>query len=714
MILVQKTYFVNSNALPATWHLTSTNSCATAQELTGTTEDGNIVLNLLFNNTTCFNLADFTLVVTDNCGAVTTLSFDVANVCSGWTASISQDTDFNFQANIVGSGTFTYQWNYNTDVFETSPFDNQAGGYLSLQLLGSPTHQMELVELIVTDSVGCTQSFQHNFSLVAPVGKNSNLVMSCVEVLETNPVGVTGEVNKQSKVFTLNFTPPFSRTIDWSTLEFSNVSNIFPLHLGNGQVIIYANSTFTATSALVKARVKDSLGVWSNQISIGIIVPACFDEKPITIDENYVFAPGEATVSGVTYIPLENLVAADEEINWSTFTFVAGAGQTLVSATSLTTPFATVAVGVDRRAAYTVTTLPTTACADTIKWIVANTDGIYSRQGRIYFDYSVAAAPVTVANTTCAVCGSSQTIQPLSNDTGKIDPSSFTVTTAPTKGSYQFNNPDFTYIANNQASGTDTISYKVANPDGHFSNISNITVTVVCSGEDNALTACTSSSLDFTDYLSSWATAGGTWTQDAGNPDTVSLVDPTDVDFTGNDPGTYLFYYTVTSGGCSHEMTLTVNAVATSTNNTCANATVMSWPAQNTVSGEILPCDTDSTLETSPGAVQNPRTWNTVHSPDHWFKFTTNATVAGYITVSGIAYKSQGIVNPQIALYSSDGTPCTTDDFNYIASTAETNGAKYKQLAFEGLTASTQYWIRITSGGSTTNVGKYNLTLQGA
>lgn len=720
MILQYKTYAINTTSLPANWTLVSNNACATAEQLTGVTEDGNIFLTLQFQNEACFNVAEYRLVVENACGRVETIRFKPTNNCSGWTVNLTDDNQFNFQAVVTGTGSYDYQWAYNTSVFELSPTDDSANGFLSLQLKnGEPLSNSESLTLTVTDSLGCTQQLQHTFSVCQPQGSNMNLAMSCGTF--TEPIrGTSGVINRSTPVVMATFLACANRVLDWKSLQFSNVpANIFPIHFSNGQFIVYANSQYNnQNSILIKARVKDDLGVWSEYINIGIAIPSCLEKSsPVTIDTSYVFKPGEAAVSAVVYKALEDNIATDETLDWSTFTFVAGAGQTLVSATSLTTANASVVLGVDRRLKYTVASVPTDTRADTVKWRVSTLSGLKSKEGRVYFDYSVAAAPVAVADSACVVCGGTKTIQPLANDTGVINPNSFTVTTAPTKGNYTFDNPDLTFIANTQTSGSDTLAYKVANPDGNFSNTVNVTYTIYCAGADNQTTKCTGATVNFTSFLSSWASSGGTWTQAGTNPDTVSLGSPSSVSFSGKPAGTYVFTYTVSSGGCTDAMTLTIYLKTASTNDNCSNATVMSWPVSSpggstSISSEILACDTDSTIESPASTLQNPSSWNSTYGPDHWYKFTTSTIVQGSVTVDSTSFPT-GINNPQIAIMRSTATPCAVNDFVMVAQGAATNNERIKTVNFSGLTASTVYWIRISGGGATSNTGKYVITLTG-
>lgn len=723
MILQYKTFEINTTSLPATWTLTSNQACATAEQLTGTTTDGNIFLGLQFQNESCFNVAQYTLTVIDSCGRVEAIKINPINNCSGWSLSLTDDNQFNFQAVVIGgNGSQTYQWIYNTSVFELSPTDDSENGYLSLQLKsGEPIPNSETLTLIVQDSNGCVQQLQHTFSVCQAQGSTINLAMSCATFADPIP-GTTGIIDRATRVSGFRYTPCAGRTIDWSTLQFSNVpANIFPIQINNDRFIVYANTLYNnSVSPVIKARVKDNLGVWSEYVNIGLTVPTCTKGiVPITINSEYVFAPGEGVVGAIAYKALEDHVATDETLDWSTFTFVPGSGQTLVTATSLTTANASVILGVDRRLKYTVASVPTDTRADTVKWRISTESGLKSKEGRVYFDYSVATAPVAVADAICVVCGGTTTIQPLANDTGVINPTSFTVTAIPTKGNYTFNNPDLTFTANTQTSGTDTLTYKVANPDGNFSNTTNVTYTIYCAGEDNRASKCTGATVNFTSFLSSWASSGGTWTQSGSNPDTVSLGSPSSVSFSGKPAGTYVFTYTVTSGGCTDAMTLTIYLKTASTNDNCTTATVVAWPASapgssTTVAGEILECDTDYTLETVAGVDQNPGSWNTSHSGDIWYSFTTSAVVLGSVTINGSTYGSQGIRNPQVALYSGG---CTIDTFTIVANASETNGGQSLTLNFPTLSATTAYKIRVTSGeyqGSATGgIGKFNLTLTG-
>lgn len=83
--------------------------------------------------------------------------------------------------------------------------------------------------------------------------------------------------------------------------------------------------------------------------------------------------------------------------------------------------------------------------------------------------------------------------------------------------------------------------------------------------------------------LLSGASSGGTWSTTslcghvATNPDAIDLTDPTSVDFTGKTPGTYTFYYSVDSIGCTPDCE-TVTVIAAS----CCDVTIDS--ITNTIS----------------------------------------------------------------------------------------------------------------------------------
>lgn len=713
MIKVQYTYTVDTDQFPISWILTSDNDCGTATEVSGTSTDSNIDLEFILDSEDCFNNISYSLVATDNCGSTTSVSihkdsvlFPLDNPCSNFLTGLSNNNNLGFTASVL-SGVYRYNWIFNDLVFEETSNSNPDGGYLELQYkTGEPIGATETVTVIVTNASGCERSDSVTFANTQATGEVFSLSMSCSEILK-QVVGTNGTLNRVSNLKQLTFTPTAGKTIDWGTLVFENVpTNVFVIHEGLGKIRVYANTLVSSGTRIIKARVKDSTGLYSQYTLFVLYVPNCpVVETPVTITDNYVVPTG-SVVSDVLYSNIENLTASFEDIDWDTFTFIAGTGQTLVSATELTTANASVEFLPSRKAKYTITALPVAACADIVKWRISDTNGTISNEGRLYFDYEPSTAPVTSAIANCAPCGGVRVLTPSASTTGVFNDTTFNLTSSPSRGSASYTAPNLTYIANLQESGSDVFGYTFTNPDGVTSNTSTITITVICAGADNSDTICNSGTINFEDYLSTYATAGGTWSASFGNPGTPSLATPTAVDFTGEPVGTYAFTYTVNSGSCNDRMNLVITVTTGSANNACANAISMAHPISSISNATIVACDTITNVFTSGNL---PSTWDSTTAKDVWFKFTTGATnLNTTITIDGSSFGAQGITNPQVAIYNSD--PCTIGTATLVSQAATTDNTRSVSTNIT-LSAITTYHVRVSAPPS--NLGKFNIYVNG-
>lgn len=267
-------------------------------------------------------------------------------------------------------------------------------------------------------------------------------------------------------------------------------------------------------------------------------------------------------------------------IDWSTFTFIAGTGQTLVNATTLTSTNST-ASGVTFDPATRVITyeFDTANCiVDVVQFTVEDEDGNISNVGVWYIDTEDLTAPVAVNDSSTLAAGASSSVNAISNDTGNINPSSYEVVTAPTKVTLT-NNLDgtFTIAAPADEEGSDSFTYKFQSPDGLSSNTATVNITIQNAGTGTSGTICGTSGIDITSYLDGSVTAGGSWAADAGNPSSPSLAVPTAVDFSAATAGTYLFTYTIGSSSATITLELpdysvTIDSVSTPTSNPIASS----------------------------------------------------------------------------------------------------------------------------------------------
>lgn len=270
-------------------------------------------------------------------------------------------------------------------------------------------------------------------------------------------------------------------------------------------------------------------------------------------------------------------MAACNNIDWSTFTFVATGNQTLVSTTSLT---GVQGAAVFNQATRTIEyTAGSGSCdVEVIQYTVEDLDGNISNLAQWYINFENLVAPVAVNDSFSIAAGSLHTFDASSNDTGDINPSSYQIVTSPTKMTVT-NNLDGTFTINipEESEGSDSFTYKCASPDGVESNTATVSVTIQNAGTGLSDTICGVAGVDLTSFLGGSVTAGGSWAADAGNPSAPSIATPTSVDFSSANAGTYQFTYTVGSSSATITLELpdysvVINNVSTPTNNPLASS----------------------------------------------------------------------------------------------------------------------------------------------
>lgn len=268
---------------------------------------------------------------------------------------------------------------------------------------------------------------------------------------------------------------------------------------------------------------------------------------------------------------------ACDNIDWSTFTFVATGNQTLVSAVSLTGVMgAAVFNPATREIEYTV---GSGSCdVEVIQFTVEDTDGNISNVGRWYIDFEDITAPVAVNDSLTLSAGEESSVNAASNDTGDINLGSYEIVTVPTKVTVT-NNLDgtFTVYAPEDQEGSDSFTYKFQNPDGISSNTGTVNITIQNAGTGTSSDICPIAGINLTSFLDGSVTAGGSWSADTANPSSPSIATPTSVNFSTANAGTYLFTYTVGSSTATITLELldysvTIDTVSTPTNNPIAGS----------------------------------------------------------------------------------------------------------------------------------------------
>ena len=326
--------------------------------------------------------------------------------------------------------------------------------------------------------------------------------------------------------------------------------------------LILENNTFE-----IQFRVQDNRGIWSNTGIISLVVNVCTStvELPARSRTQVVqLQEGENTSGTEVTFELEVYAAPEEEIDWTTFTFLAGPNQTLAKPDLLTgVNGGALKVPGCKTVTYTVGAGPSYENAELLQYQVDTKDGQTTNIGRVYIDFVPSTTPTTVDDTVTTKADLPTSIDVLSNDTGLLNKASVVITTNPTQvGATAVPNADGTVTFYSPGAGADTFQYKVRNTDDILSAAATVTVTVNNSGVANNKNQCKVSGVSLFDFLTAPYSTGGTWTASGSNPTALVISTPTNVDFSSAAAGEYEFTYSVGSSPNDVSTTVTVTVPA--------------------------------------------------------------------------------------------------------------------------------------------------------
>lgn len=541
-----------------TYKLTKNVNCIGITPSSGTIQGSSQTINFefLFSDQACI-LNPITLNLESDTNCSNSIAFYVSNPCENISTQIVNNFDSGnplaFSVLVTGATQpYTTEWQYDTTIMEAV----QEGDSLKLQLkTGVTVPPNTFVRAKVTDFNNCVSETVYSYQFQAPTALNASSNINCIPDTIIDGKEVAG----QSGIVNLDADTPAGTTLDYDTVEFINpYSDLFIKRISPTQIQALSQVRAVTGTKSIQWSVKNTLGIRSNYGLLSFVVPSCNVTSEIFFNNEIVkLTPTQAQVAQIIYVEIEDNIIGDPD--WDTFTFKAGTGQTLNSATSLTTQNGTVELTTGRRLKYTVTSL--TLPIDPIMMTIENTDGVRSNTGTVTLDFEAEAAPVLSAQSVDVATGSSVTIDLLDSATGNPKANTIIITDAPDNGSYVLGTDgNLIYTPSINIEDTDSISYKVANYDGVFSAEQTTTISIIHAGISAIKSLCSpSASYNLLAQLGLGVTTGGTWTADGSNPSVVSLVDPTDVDFSLADDGVYKFNYQVTQGTATDTATVTVN-----------------------------------------------------------------------------------------------------------------------------------------------------------
>lgn len=431
--------------------------------------------------------------ITDAKGCTTTHSPVVVNNPCNLQNTITTNGEFVFVATTTGgSGTYTYEWIYDTGIFQPIGNVDETDNQISFRLLDTTT--TTLVQCVVTDSNGCSTTTSYSYNICRPTwGATRGMTLRCVE--NTTLTGCSLVPTSIYNNFPLDglIKPCANQVIDWTTLEFSNTSGLCIVNHNNGK-ISGASSNPNGVGYLVTISVKTTSGIKSQDLQLIVTAPICVADDPVVAINNSFQITANESIGSVINLNSSNRVAG-KSIDWGTLQIT-------------TAPtFGTATINPNGDILYTITDLVTTPnVPDIIKWKIGSTTG-YMAYGTDTILRDALAAPTTTTEIICAKCQESTPAFDLTaNDTGDIDKQSVTIVlNDPDVIITKDSNHDFVFTTLPTASFNNLNTYKVANTQGVYSANQNFIVRSACVGEDktptNDLTCKVSKTFDLIDMF---------------------------------------------------------------------------------------------------------------------------------------------------------------------------------------------------------------------
>ena len=546
MITINRTYTItllDSNVINYT--ITSNKpSCITIDNASGsfnvTTEK--IYVTYYITDIDCFIGNTITVLVTNDKGCSSTFTDTLVNECNSLDVSIEQPDANNLSFNAIvtgGNPPYLYNWTYGLQL-QFSNNEPNTGFHKQNQLSLSWNHNPanilppgyknpQAVKVEVKDANGCISNAVNYYTLTCePFVASQSIVAPCFPI-------TTGDVRK----FPITLTNSGCGNLVNNPLVIS-YANATQRSLGNNRYEITIPE-FSTTSVVLPITVTNDKNIPSNTFNVTVtkfgdckIKPDCAngfvlndfnpnDSKTVTFDNS-----ASELIQGVDF--------ATDYIDYSTFTFVPIAGQTLAN-NILTITNKGVA-----KFDYTIPTTPlityTPSTPSTgiipIKWQIKNDCGDLSQIFTLNIN-SVSSIKPVVSNITKTVFLNDTSITAV---TGNTTISKFELVFTPTIGTISTNTSNVTYIPTSYSATNQVLTLRPVNQYGKVGDIFTITYTILSPGIARPLETCTPLvNFSLFSLLQNGSYSQGVWSGSGIINNTVSL----------NTPGSYTYVYTVTN-----------------------------------------------------------------------------------------------------------------------------------------------------------------------
>lgn len=495
----------------------------------------------------------FTVTATDNTGCSQTYQKSFTDPCSDKTISIGFDRSTHILTVTTNlTEPYQVQWSYDENYY--NGIQQSEPNKLFLEVISETEPPYTQVIAVVTDKNGCEKSVQGSIAPCIPSIRPEFINSVCavkdkratVTLIQQNCVGINDLL--------------------WDTVEFDLPTGWRAEQVNGAQWRLEFPLTQAAGTVVVPVRARCERGFFCDWYNITVTVNDCATEdvlgnpiSPLLIaDSSQVLDAGVQGIGNELEIEIPIIRGTPD---YNQFEFIEDASQSQLGGV-LSTSLGDAELTGGGKIKLTFDT--TTKDVERIRYRLKDLSGNPSNVANIYIDaYNLEGPTATGGTFTGYVQPSTATTVNMSSKF-TTDMAYILVETEPTKGTWTYtaNKKGIIYTGGSTGVGLDTITVRAYTYDNIAGDTQDIELTILNAGEDNTSLECESVTsaefvsptpgsitYDLTALLSAWATGGGTWSADAGNPSVIATGTPSAVDFSSASDGTYLFTYTVTGGG---------------------------------------------------------------------------------------------------------------------------------------------------------------------
>lgn len=557
MIKIERAYTItllDSNVI--NYSITSNKpSCITINNASGSLNGNTNKIHVTYYITDldCFKDNTITVIVINDKGCSNTFTDTLINECNSLDVSLTQPdvNDLIFKATVTGGKQpYFFNWVYNsTNSFDSDEPESVDGyhtqDYVSLRWINTTSQEGTLapqtIRVRVKDANGCISEGVTYYTI------------SCKPVIASQTVTAT--------CFPLNTGNVRKFEITLTNLGCGNLNNNPLIITGATQINLTNNryeitvSEFNTESLVLPVKIANDKNIISDTFNITIIKSGDCKIKPDCANGFILDNYKDSSIRLVEFDNgaerlIDDILFSTQYIDYSTFTFIPIAGQTLANNVLTITNKGTATFDAVNKK---ITFVKTTAVEEVIpiKWQIKNDCGDLSQIFTLNINSVLSTAPFVNDITANVFFGNTSTITVGSTNNTTI--SSFKIISSPNVGTLTTNGNVVTYTPINYSATTQTVTLQAVNQYGKVGNSFTITYTILSSGIAKPLTTCSSlSSYNLFNLLvANSYTTGGTWTSspsvNTGNLATITTA------------GIYNFTYTVTSGGSTKSTTVTIN-----------------------------------------------------------------------------------------------------------------------------------------------------------